>query len=85
MNPGLDGNNTSSGKTYRISVIPQLQSVFRPVLSSAAEPRDRYPGPSYVHVSAGGMPGSGLPISATGIKNMACPIATVSVMSAFGS
>lgn len=34
----------------------------------------------YVHVSAGGLPGSGLPISATGMKNIAWPIAIVSVI-----
>ena len=42
-------------------------------------------GRSYAHVSGGGMPGSGLPISATGIKNIAWPIAIVSVASACGS
>lgn len=38
-----------------------------------------------VHVSAAGLPGSGLPMSATGIQKLAWPIAIVSVASAFGS
>ena len=40
---------------------------------------------SDVHVSAGGMPGSGLPIRAIGIQKQTWPIAIVSVASALAS